>query len=224
MNNIRVLIADDHKIMRDGICSLLAQTPNIEVVGEACDGIEVLKKIEEMLPDLVILDVSMPRMTGLDVSHEARKAFPRCKILILTQYCSREYVIKAIEAGASGFLAKTSASSELINAIEAVYRGESYLCPCAAAVLVDEWQHTPHPANKEPLELLTKREKEVLSLVVEGYTAKDIAKMICVSPKTVEWHKRSLMNKLNIHKKTDLIKFAIANSIIELSPLDWKTG
>ena len=218
MYKIRVLIADDHNIIRDGIRSLLSITPNIEVVGEACDGIEVLEKVEETLPDLVILDLSMPRMTGLDVTRKVCKDFPRTKILALTQYSSREYVMKVIEAGARGFLAKTTASSELINAIEAVYRGESYLSPSAATVLVEEWQHMPHPASKEPLDLLTNREKEVLNLVVEGYTAKDIAKMICVSPKTVEWHKRSLMNKLNIHKKTELIKFAIANSIIHLTP------
>jgi DNA-binding NarL/FixJ family response regulator len=223
VNKIRVLLADDHKILRDGIRSLLAITSNIDVVGEASDGIEALEKVEETLPDVLVLDLSMPRMTGLDVTRRVCKTFPKTKVLVLTQYSNREYVIKVIEAGARGFLAKSSASSELINAIEAVYRGDSYLSPSAATVFIEEWQHIPHHANKGPLELLTHRETEVLNLVVEGHTTKDIAKMICVSPKTVEWHKRSLMKKLNIHKVTDLIKFAIANSMIQLQPLSSST-
>ena len=218
MYRIKVLICDDHNIIRDGINSLLSMSPNIEVVGEACDGVEALEKVEETLPDVVLLDLSMPRMSGIDVTHKIHKDFPQCRVLALTQYSTREHVIHVIEAGARGFLAKTTASTELLNAIEAVYRGESYLSPCAAAVLVDEWQHMPHPANKEPLDLLTNREKEILNLVVEGHTAKTIARMLYISPKTVEWHKRSLMNKLHIHKKTDLIKFAIANSLITLMP------
>ena len=213
-----MLICDDHNIIRDGISSLLSLSPNIEVVGEACDGVETLEKVEETLPDVVLLDLSMPRMSGIDVTQKINKDFPKCAVLALTQYSTREHIMHVIEAGARGFLAKTTASTELLDAIEAVYRGESYLSPCAAAVLVDEWQHMPHPANQEPLDLLTNREKEVLNLVVEGHTAKNIAKMLYISPKTVEWHKRSLMKKLNIHKKTDLIKFAIANSIITLTP------
>ena len=218
MYRIKVLICDDHSIIRDGINSLLAMSPNIEVVGEACDGVEALEKVEETLPDVVLLDLSMPRLSGIDATYKINKDFPKCRVLALTQYSTREHVMHVIEAGARGFLAKTTASTELLDAIEAVYRGESYLSPCAAAVLVDEWQNMPHPANKDPIDLLTNREKEVLNLVVEGHTAKNIAKMLYISPKTVEWHKRSLMKKLNIHKKTDLIKFAIANSIITLTP------
>jgi len=199
-------------------------SPNIDVIGEACDGVEALEKVEETLPDVVLLDLSMPKMSGIDVTQKVSKDFPKCRVLALTQYSTREHIMHVIEAGARGFLAKTTASAELLNAIEAVFRGESYLSPCAAAVLVDEWQHMPHPANQEPLDLLTNREKEVLNLVVEGHTAKSIAKILCVSPKTVEWHKRSLMNKLNIHKKTDLIKFAIANSIITLTPSNGSTN
>ena len=217
MDKIKVLIADDHNIVRDGIRSLLATEPDIEVVGEACDGIEVLEKVGETSPDVLLLDLAMPRMSGLDVVRKSLKDYPKTRILILTQYNDHEYVMKAIEIGACGFLTKTTVSSELIHAIQACYKGESYLSPSAATALVEEWRSIPHPASKDPMDLLSNREKEVLNMVVEGYTAKDIAEVLCVSPKTVEWHKRSLMNKLNIHKKTELIKFALSHSLINLN-------
>jgi len=218
LDKIKVLIADDHDILRDGIRSLLSIDPEIEVVGEASDGIQVLEKVGQTLPDVLLLDLSMPKMSGLDVVRKSLKDFPRTRILILTQYNNREYVMKAIELGACGFLTKNTASSELIHAIQACYKGESYLSPIAATAFVKEWRSISHPASKDPKDLLSNREKEVLNMVVEGYTVKSIAKMLCVSPKTVDGHKIRLMKKLNIHKKTELIKFAIANSIIQLNP------
>ena len=215
MKKITVLIADDHTLVRDGIRSLLALVADIEVVGEARNGKEALEKTGELAPDVVLMDLAMPIMTGLDATRRIRREFPRTRVLALTQYDDSEFVIPVIEAGARGFVSKMAAFSELASAIQAVYKGDSYLSPSAAAALVEECQDkTSVEGAKDPYQQLTEREREVLKLVVEGHTARQIADVLVVSPKTVEWHKTSLMNKLNIHNKTDLIKFAIRKAII----------
>ncbi len=215
MKRIKVLIADDHTLVRDGIRSLLELIVDIEVVGEAINGKEALEKVEQLAPDVVLMDLAMPIMGGLEATRRIRKQFPQTKVLALTQYDDSEYVIPVIEAGASGFVTKMSAFSELTSAIQAVYKGESYLSPSAAAALVQEYQQkTEVEGEKDPYQQLTDREREVLKLVAEGHTVREIAEMLVVSPKTVEWYKTSLMNKLNIHNKTDLIKFAIRRAII----------
>ncbi|UCH42760.1 MAG: response regulator transcription factor [Dehalococcoidales bacterium] len=215
MKKISVLIADDHTLVRDGIRSLLALVANIEVVGEARNGKEAVEKTRDLAPDVVLMDLAMPVMTGLDATRRIRREFPRTRVLALTQYDDSEYVIPVIEAGARGFVSKMAAFSELTSAIQAVYNGDSYLSPSAAAALVEECQEkTGSEGGKDPYQQLTEREREVLKLVVEGHTTRQIADALVISPKTVEWHKTSLMNKLNIHNKTDLIKFAIRKAII----------
>ena len=217
MKKIRVLIADDHTLVRDGIRSLLALTADIEIVGEAADGREAVEKIRQLMPDIVLMDLAMPTMGGLEAARRVRKEFPATKVLVLTQYDDSEYVIPVIEAGARGFVSKMSSSSELASAIQAVYRGESFLSPSAAAALIDECQQqTTFKGEKDPYQLLTDREKEVFKLIAEGHTAREIADLLVVSPKTVDWYKTSLMKKLNIHNKIDLIKFAIRKGIITL--------
>ena len=217
MKKIRVLIVDDHTLVRDGIRALLALAADIEVVGEAANGKESLEKVRQFAPDVVLMDLAMPVMSGLDATRKIRREFPETKVLALTQYDDSEYVIPVIEAGARGFVTKMAAFSELASAIQAIYGGGSYLSPSAAAVLVDECQQkTTVEEGKDPYQQLTDREKEVLKLVVEGHTAREIADVLFVSPKTVEWYKTSLMNKLNIHSKTDLIKFAIRKALITL--------
>ena len=217
MKKIRVLIVDDHTLVRDGIRALLALVANIEVVGEATNGREALGQIRQLAPDVVLMDLAMPVMSGLDATRRIRWEFPGTKVLALTQYDDSEYVIPIIEAGARGFVTKMAAFSELASAIQSVYNGGSYLSPSAAAVLVEECQQkTAIEEGKDPYHQLTDREKEVLKLVVEGHTAREIAGMLFVSPKTVEWYKTSLMNKLNIHNRTDLIRFAIRKAIITL--------
>jgi DNA-binding NarL/FixJ family response regulator len=217
MKKIRVLIVDDHTLVRDGIRALLALVADIEVVGEATNGREALGKIRQLAPDVVLMDLAMPVMSGLDATRRIRREFPGTKVLALTQYDDSEYVIPIIEAGARGFVTKMAAFSELASAIQSVYNGGSYLSPSAAAVLVEECQQkTSVEEGKDPYHQLTDREKEVLKLVVEGHTAREIAGMLFVSPKTVEWYKTSLMNKLNIHNRTDLIKFAIRKTLITL--------
>ena len=217
MKKIRVLIADDHTLVRDGIRALLALVADVEVVGEAANGKEALEKVKELIPDVVLMDLAMPIMNGLEATRRIRREFPRTRVLAITQYDDSEYVIPIIEAGACGYVTKMAAFSELASAIQAAYRGDSFLSPSAAAALVEEYQlKTSIGGKKDPYRQLTDREREVLKLVAEGHTAREIADMLVVSPKTVEWYKTSLMNKLNIHNKTDLIKFAIRKRIITL--------
>lgn len=217
MRQIKVLIVDDHTLVRDGIRALLVLASDIEVVGEAANGKEALEKIKQLAPDVVLMDLAMPVLGGLDTTRRIRKEFPGTKVLVLTQYDDSDFVVPAIEAGARGFITKMAAFSELATAIQAVYKGVSYLSPSAAAALVEECQQKPGvEGEKDPFDQLTDREREVLKLVVEGHTAKEIADMLMVSPKTVEWYKSSLMDKLNVHNKTDLIKYAIRKQIITL--------
>ena len=217
MKKIRVLIVDDHTLVRDGIRALLALVSDIEVVGEAANGKEALEKVQELSPDVVLMDLSMPIMSGLEATRRIRKEFPKTRVLALTQYDDSEYVIPVIEAGARGFVTKMMAFSELASAIQAAYNGDSYLSPSAAAALIEECQQKVNTdGDKDPYQQLTDREREVLKLIAEGHTAREIADMLVVSPKTVEWYKTSLMNKLNIHNKTDLIKFAIRKRVITL--------
>lgn len=215
MNKIRVLIADDHTLVRDGIRALLALASDIEVVAEAANGKEAVEKTREMAPDVVLMDLAMPVVTGLEATRRICRECPGTKVLALTQYDDSEYVVPVVEAGARGFVTKMSAFSELTSAIQAVYRGESYLSPSAAAVLIDERQQRADlAAHNDPYRQLTDREREILKLVVEGYTAREIAGILVVSPKTVEWHKSNLMSKLNIRNMADLVRFAIRKAVI----------
>jgi len=217
MKKIRVLIVDDHTLVRDGIRSLLALLADVEVVGEAANGKEALEKVKGLAPDVVLMDLAMPVMGGLEATRRIRREFPGTRVLALTQYDDSDYVIPVIEAGARGFVTKMAAFSELASAIQAAYRGDSFLSPSAAAALVEECQQkVTTEGEQDPYQLLTDREREVLKLVVEGHTAREIAETLIVSPKTVEWYKTSLMNKLNIHNRTDLIKFAIRKRVITL--------
>jgi len=216
MMKIKALVVDDHTIVRDGICALLALAADIEVVGEAENGREALDKIRQLDPDVVLMDISMPIMDGLEATRRIRKEFPGTKVLVLTQYADKEYIFPIIEAGAQGFISKTSASSELTSGIRAVHRGDSFLSPVAAKAFVEDYQLGSMREREDPYQQLTDREREILKLVVEGYTVQEIADMLVLSPKTVEGHKTNLMAKLEIHNKTDLVKYAIRRRIINV--------
>ena len=217
MRKIKVLIADDHALVRDGIRALLALVSNVEVVGEAANGKEAIEKVRELTPDVVLMDLAMPILGGLEATRRIRREFPGTKVLALTQYEDSDSVIPVIEAGACGFVTKVAAFSELASAIQAAYRGDSFLSPTAAAALVEEYQQKANGKRlRDPYDRLTDREKEVLKLIVEGYTAREIGDRLVISPKTVESYKASLMNKLNIHNKTDLIKYALRKRLITL--------
>jgi DNA-binding NarL/FixJ family response regulator len=215
MQKIRVLVVDDHTIVRDGISALLALSMDIEVVGEAANGSEALEMVKKLKPDVVLMDIAMPIMGGLEATRRICKEF-QTKVLILTQYDDKEYVFPVIEAGASGFISKVAASSELASGIRSVYQGDSYLSPSIAKLLIEDFQHGDRQGSIDPYEQLTSRERDVLKLVAEGYTTQQIASMLVISPKTVEGHRTNLMAKLGIHNRIELVKYAVRKGIINI--------
>ena len=216
MQKIRVLVVDDHTIVRDGICALLALAGDIEVVGEAANGNEALEMAKELKPDVVLMDIAMPIMGGLEATRRICKEFPRTRVLVLTQYDDKEYVFPVIEAGASGFISKAAASSELASGIRSIYHGDSFLSPSVTRLLVEDYRHGGGRAGRDPYEQLTDRERDVLKLVAEGYTTQQIANMLVISPKTAEGHRTNLMAKLGIHNTAELVKYAIRKGIITI--------
>jgi DNA-binding NarL/FixJ family response regulator len=213
MSKIRILIVDDHAIFREGIRALLSDSEELEIVGEAGDGREALEKIQQLEPDVAIMDVAMPLMDGLEATRRIHKEYPGVRVLILTQYDSKEYVLPSLRAGASGCVPKRVVASELVSAIRAVHDGESFLHPSVAKLLVEDYlQRT----ERDPYDTLTRREREVLKLVAEGHTNRDIAEMLAVSVKTVLGHRTNVMEKLGIHNRTDLIKYAIRKGLISV--------
>ena len=216
MKKIRVLVVDDHTIVRDGICALLDIAGDIEVVGQAANGGEALKMVKEQMPDVVLMDVAMPIMDGLEATRRIHREFPGIKVLILTQYDDKEYVFPVIEAGAAGFISKLAVSSELTSGIRSVYHGGSYLSPSVAKFLVEDYQRGDKRFSQDPYEQLTDRERDVLKLIAEGHAGREIAAMLVISPKTVEGHKTSLMAKLGIHNRTELVKYALRKGIINI--------
>ena len=215
MEKIRVLVVDDHTIVRDGIRALLGLAGDIEVVGEAENGREALDRVRELVPDVVLMDVAMPTMDGLEATRRIHREFPQTKVLALTQYDDREYVFSVVEAGAQGFISKTAASAEVVSGIRAVHRGDSFLSPSVAKLLVEHYREgAALRKSQDPYGQLTDREREILKLLAEGYTGQEIAEMLVISPKTVEGHKTNLMSKLDIHSRTDLVKYALRKGII----------
>jgi len=216
MPKIRVLVVDDHTIVRDGICALLALSGDIEVVGEAANGNEALERVKELQPNVVLMDIAMPIMGGLEATRRIHREFPRTRVIVLTQYDDKEYVFPIIEAGASGFISKVAASTELVSGIRAVCQGDSYLSPSVARLLVEDYQHGGERTSQDPYEQLTDRERDVLKLVAEGFTTQEIANLLKIAPKTVEGHKTNLMAKLDIHNRTELVKYALRKGIISI--------
>ncbi|OGO03126.1 MAG: hypothetical protein A2Y72_02245 [Chloroflexi bacterium RBG_13_53_26] len=215
MQKIRILVVDDHTIVRDGICALLSLAADMEVVGEAANGQEAMEKVKELAPDVVIMDIAMPLLGGMETTRRIRKQFPGTRVLALTQYADKEYVFPVIEAGAHGFISKTAASSELVVGIRSVYRGDSFLSPSVAKLLVENVQTGGNlQERRDPYDQLTGRERDVLKLLAEGHTTQEVADILVISPKTVEGYKTNLMDKLDIHNRVDLIKYALRKGII----------
>ena len=217
MQKIKVLVVDDHTIVRDGICALLALSGDIEVVGEATNGNEALNKVRKLSPDVVVMDIAMPIMGGLEATRRINKEFPGIKVLVLTQYDDKEYFFPVIESGASGYISKAAASSELIAGIRSVFRGDSYLSPSVTKLLVEKYKNTSGElVSQDPYNQLTEREREILKLLAEGRSTQEIAKMLVITPKTVEGHKTNLMAKLGVHNRVELVKYALRKGIINI--------
>ncbi len=217
MRKIRVLIADDHAVLRDGLHALLNKYEDIEVVAEAADGLEALERIVELKPDVVLMDIAMPRLGGLEATLEVRQRKLLTKVLVLTQYDNKEYVFQMLKAGAAGYILKKAAATELVSAIRAVYSGESFLDPSAAKAMVDRYIGNAGEKEEEHrLDELSDREKEVLKLLAEGQSNREIADLLRLSVKTVMSHRSNIMEKLDIHNRTELVKFAIRAGLIDV--------
>jgi two-component system response regulator NreC len=205
--NIRVLIADDHTIVRSGLHLLLESEPDIEIVGEAIDGMLAVKMAEELLPDVVLMDIGMPELNGIEATRQIKGSVPNVVILILTMHRSDEYFFQALEAGASGYVLKGAETTDLITAVRSVARGDVFLYPSVARQLVKQYlsqSDTDPPGGPK----LTQREREIIKLIAEGYSSKDIAEQLVVSPSTIHSHRTNLMQKLNLSKRHELVQYA----------------
>lgn len=214
---IRILLVDDHAIERQGVRALLDAQPDMTVVGEAPDGLEALPLVGSTWPDVIVTETIMPRMNGLELTGQVLRRYPQLKVLALTRNDCKDCVLRLVQAGATGYLLKTVTSDELVAAVRAVVGGSQVLQPIALeAVLHDYLQRVHDPAARRPAGGLTAREREVLKLIAEGNTNQDIAQVLCLSRKTVEKHRGNIMDKLNLHKVTDLVKYAIREGLTGL--------
>lgn len=213
MNPIRVLVADDHAVVREGIRQMLAGSPGFEMIGETGSGDEVLALARDHAPDVVVLDISMPGKTGLDVTRELREQLPAVRVLILSMHDHPQYVMEAVRAGAAGYLLKDAGPGELRRAVEIVHRGDSYFSPAVAHRLGEALRPAAEGAEAPTLDVLTAREREVLAEVADGKTSKQIAAALGISPRTVETHRESLMKKLGIRSVAGLTRFALETGL-----------
>ncbi len=215
---IRVLIVDDHSLMRAGIRALFQSSADICVVGESGDGHNALELMKELSPDVVLMDISMPGLNGLEVAARARKEMPRTRIVFLSMHGGDEYVLRALEVGAAGYVLKDSETSELELAIRSAVKGEAFLSPAVSTKVIGSFVSqlsSAHKSRPSPYEQLTMRQREVLQLLAEGYTAKEIAEKTRLSINTVETHRTNIMNRLNIHDVAGLVRYAISKGIIQ---------
>lgn len=214
MSTIKILLADDHRIMRDGLRALLENEPDIEVIAEADNGRDAVEMARDLNPTVVVMDLSMPGLNGVEATRQILNQNDSIKILALSMHADKRFVIGALSAGASGYVLKDCAFEELVRAIRTVMN-RTYLSPGIADIVVESCRSTP-PASDQPLAVLTPREREVLQLVTEGTSVKNIASILHVSPKTVETHRQHIMKKLNTHSIADLTKYAIREGLTSL--------
>ncbi len=216
MNKIRnVLLVEDHTIVRQGLRRLLEER-GINVVGEAGDGLKAIKMARELHPEFIIMDISLPKLSGIDATRKIKKELPDVKILMLTIHSEESYILKALDAGASGYLLKDTVADELVNAIEAVERGEHFVSSSISPGVIDEYRKIVSKGKKvDEFSRLTNREREILKLISEGYTSKQIAEMLYISVKTVDNHRANIMKKLNIHDTAGLVRYAIRIGLVD---------
>ncbi len=213
MNKIRVLMVDDHALMRDGIRALIDLQDDIEIVAEACEGQDAIDKAQEFKPDVIIMDISMPDMDGLEATRRIKKKDPTVKVLVLTQHDNREYILSTIKSGSDGYLPKRALGSEFVAAIRTVYQGNSFLYPAAAGTLIEDYRRQ---VEKEPYDSLTQKERATFRLIAEGHTSREMADTLFITLKTVLSHRAKIMLKLDIHNRSELIKYAIRKGVITI--------
>lgn len=212
---IRLLIADDHKMMREGLRALLADKPDIEVIGDAADGRAIVELAAELTPDIVLMDIGMPRLNGIEATRQITGASGGPRVIALSAHADRAFVQGILKAGASGYILKDSAFDELLHAIRAVCKGQMYLSPAIAGVVVEGFLQG-NGASSEEDSNLTRREREILQLVTEGMPTREIATQLHISGKTVESHRRQLMKKLDLYTVAELTKYAVRNGLTRL--------
>lgn len=214
--NSRIVLAEDHTIIREGLRSLLSAEAGFEVVGEAADGREAIECVVKLSPDIILMDLSMPRMDGMEAIRHIKKRCPDTKILVLTVHKNEEYILATFQAGADGYVLKYVSHAELVSAIRTVLRGEPYLSPAVSQVVLDgylEGKSSPSPVSS--WDMLTSREREILKLVAEGYKNREIADMLCISAKTAATHRANIMKKLDLHSASALTAYAMEKGLIE---------
>ncbi len=217
MKKIKVILADDHTIVRKGLRSLLDLEKNIKVIGEAENGRETIKKVALLKPDVVIMDIAMPLLNGLEATRKIKKNFPHIKVLVLSVHADEEYIFQALKAGASGYLLKNAAPNELVSAVEAAYSDESFLSPSISKKVIKEYiRKAAATTEGNSFEKLTDREREILQMLAEGRTVKEIAHMLYISIKTVQTHRSHLKEKLNIDSDAGLVQYAIRKGLIKI--------
>ena len=211
-----ILIADDHDIIRAGIKNILNNQPKYEVIGEAIDGEDALSKVKKLKPDILLLDISMPKISGLDIIEDVHQISPETKVLVISLHKASAYIMKAFKAGITGYLNKENADEELLPALHKIANGKIYLTSSVSSFLVEKALEKPEQASSIKEDVLTQREQEVLRLIAEGKTAKEIAGILYISRRTVENYKNSLSAKLGLHRISDLVKYAIKHGIVDV--------
>ena len=217
MNRIRVILAEDHMIVRKGIRSLLEAEPDFEVLAEASDGREAVDLVRQFLPDVILMDIGMPGLNGLEATRQIKQWYPQTNVLVLTMYDTEEHIFQILQAGASGYLVKQTAPVELAQAIRSVAQGETYLSPTVSKMVIDQYIRQAERVTKpNRFDNLTSREREVLQLVAEGKSSPQIADLLHISEKTVRNHRNNLMDKLDLHSIAELTRYAIQKGVIDL--------
>lgn len=216
MPKTKVLIADDHVIVREGVRMILAKERDIEVVGEAGDGEEALQLVESARPDVVIMDISMPGMSGIEATQKVRERHPKVSVLALTMHEDESYVFQLLRAGAAGYVLKRAAAQDLVQAVRAAARGEAFLYPSVARKVVEDYlKRVEAGEDRERYDGLTEREKEILTLIAQGLSNQQIAEKLYISIKTVQTHRAHILEKLGLHDRTELVRYAIRKGLIQ---------
>ncbi len=210
MPKAKVLLVDDHKVVRQGLKALFANEPDLEIVGEADDGREALALVPELQPDVILMDISMPGLNGIEATRQIIQAYPDVKVIVLSMHANEEYVFQVLRAGASGYVLKQSDSLEVLTAIRAALSGGSFLSPPISRTVIDDYVRRAEARRRDSdLDILTAREREVLQLLAEGLSNREIAAQLNISVKTVETHRSNMMSKLDVSSKTELVKYAL---------------
>lgn len=212
--SISVLVADDHPIVRHGVRALLHAEPDFRLLGEVDNGLDVIRRVEELEPDVLVLDLVMPGLNGLDVTSQVKRRWPEMRIIVLSMYSAESYVLQALKRGADGYVLKKSSPDELVQAIREVAAGRSFLSRSLSARAIDAYRERARDLPDEPYDRLTDREREVLHLVIEGHTSAEIGRRLFISPRTVESHRGNLMRKLGVDNQAALIQYAYRRGLL----------